>query len=122
MPSLNPYKNHPRVNENEVLLRRIHYSHIRHDKSGECIPSSAAFKCRDLSVDIKSKTTPEKSLGFSSALSGFKATVPIRLGYEVVEDPLPQNPAHAIILGSINRRNARLIRDECYWVIEPKIL
>ena len=110
------------VDEQEDLWHRIHKSHIKIE-NGIVRPSSAAFKGNDVSVDIGRKTTPQKSIGDSAALAGFKASVPIQLGHRVVEDPIiPENPAHALILGKINKRKARLIRDNSEWVIKPTIL
>ncbi|HIJ72185.1 MAG TPA: hypothetical protein HPP87_12620 [Planctomycetes bacterium] len=108
------------VPKNESLWRRIAESQIVKLEIGTYRPSSAAFKGIDISVDIASKSTPERSIKTSSGLAGFLAKVPITLGYQVIENPIPENPAHAIIKGKIRRGHARTIAKACQWVIEPR--
>jgi len=76
-----------------------------------------------LSVDIASKTTIEKCLAGpppGDALASITAKIPKGLGYPVVEDPLLDNPAHALIMGKIRGRHARELANACQWVIEPR--
>ena len=86
---------------------------------------SGAFKGRDISVDLASKTTPQNSIRDSLGLAGFKAMIPINLGHRVVEDPIvddpiiPDNPAHALILGFIDKKKARRIIENSQWIIDP---
>jgi len=110
------------VDDNEFLWRRIHSSWIKQYDDGQYVPSSAAFKGKDISVDIASKTTPEKSIRDSAALAGFLAAVPKKLGHQVVEAPVPDNPAHALIMGKITRSEAHMIVNSSEWVIKPKHL
>ena len=111
------------VDGNESLWRRIHRTWIKKCDNGICRPSSAAFKSKDVSVDIASKTTPTESIRDSDALASVLASVPKNLGHEVYEAPikddpkLPDNPAHAIIAGKINQRKAREIAKACKWVV-----
>lgn len=105
------------VDGNESLWRRIHHTWIKQCDDGTYRPSSAAFKSKDVSVDIASKTTPKKSIKNSKALAAFLAAVPKKLGHEVYEDPMPDNSAHAVIVGKIKRREAREIANACEWVI-----
>lgn len=108
------------VDENESLWRRIHYSWIKLCDDGTYCPSSAAFRGKkDISVDIASKTTPEKSIRNSAALVAFLAAIPKKLGHEVIEAPVPDNPAHALIIGKITRAEARKIVNASEWVIKP---
>lgn len=109
------------VDESEVLWRGIHLLQIKKESDGTCRPSSAAFKTTNLSVDIASKTTPEKSIRNFVALSGFLAAVPIELGYPVVEDPVEGNDAHALVKGKITKGHARRIANASEWVVEPKL-
>jgi hypothetical protein len=116
-----PYSIKKLVPENESLWRRIAKSQIIKLEIGTYRPSSAAFKSKDVSVDIASKSTPEQSIKTSSGLAGFLAKVPITLGYQVFENPIPENPAHAIIKGKIRRGHARVLTNACQWVIEPSL-
>jgi hypothetical protein len=108
------------VDGSESLWRGIHKFQIKPNSDGTYRPSSGAFKSTDLSVDIASKTTPEKSINNFAALSGFLAEVPIKLGYLVIEDPVEDNDAHALIKGNITKTNAKKIANSCEWIIEPK--
>lgn len=123
MSSDNITKNDNNVRDEEFLWRRICRNWITIDESGPR-PSSAAFKRKrdedGVSVDIASKTTPEKSIKDSVALASIQAIVPIRLGYPVCADPILDNPAHALIKGDISHSNRQKIAKECTWVIPPK--
>jgi hypothetical protein len=114
------YSDQQLVDDSESLWRRIHFSWIKKKTNRIYSPSSAAFKGIDISVDIASKTTPQKSIRDSAALAGFLASVPKRLGHQVVEAPLPDNLAHALIKGKITRAKARKIADSSKCIIEPK--
>lgn len=114
------FDHRPDVHEQEDLWRRVHSSQIVPNKKGGCRPMSGAFRDRELSVDIASKTTPEKSIAGSASLASFSAGIPKRQGYRVVEDPIiPTNPAHALVLGPINQTHRREIASKCVWVIPP---
>ena len=122
MPEIISYDKHTNVDEQEDLWRRIHASQIVPNSEGGYRPMSGAFKGNNISVDIGRKTNPNKSIGDSAALAGFKAAIPISLGHRVVEDPIPENPAHSLILGNIDKKKARIIVGNSKWVIEPKNL
>ncbi len=109
------------VDESESLWRGIHKFQIKPNSDGTYRPSSGAFKSTDLSVDIASKTTPEKSINNFAALSGFLAEVPIKLGYPVIEDPMEGDDAHALIKGKIKSGHAKKIANASEWVVEPKL-
>lgn len=109
------------VDDKESLWRRIHSSWIKRYDDGTCCPSSAAFKGKDISVDVASKTNPQKSIRNSAALAGFLAEVPKKLGHQVVEAPVPDNPAHALIMGKVTRTEARAIVNASEWVVGPKL-
>ncbi len=109
------------VDEGESLWRGIHKFQIKKKLDGTYRPSSGAFKSTDLSVDIASKTTPEKSIRNFAALSGFLAKVPIKLGYPVIEDPVEGNNAHALIKGKIKSGHSTKIANASKWVVEPKL-
>ena len=108
-------------------MRGIHQDQIKENLDGTFRPSSGAFKSTDLSVDIASKSTPEKSIRNFAALSGFLAKVPIKLGYNVIEAPVKDvegvedNDAHAIIKGKIKGSHAKKIANASEWVVKPKL-
>ena len=56
------------VDERESLWRGIHQDQIKENLDGTFRPSSGAFKSTDLSVDIASKSTPEKSKSFKHGI------------------------------------------------------
>lgn len=74
-------------------------------ENGKKIPSSAAFKTKPnengLSVDIAALTTPEITVGNSNefGVAEISAETPINLGYICKHDPMPDNQAHALIVG-----------------------
>jgi len=117
------------VGDNESLWRRIYnnpnFPQYKPDDKGGYRVSSAAFKDRnnELSVDIASKTTIDKCLAGpprGDALASIKAKIPKGFGYPVIEDPLPNNPAHALIKGKIKRSHTKLLAKACQWVVEPR--
>lgn len=74
-------------------------------ENGRKIPSSAAFKTKvnenGLSVDIAALTTPEVTVGNANefGVAEISAATPMNLGYVCKHAPLPDNNAHALILG-----------------------
>jgi hypothetical protein len=122
MNSNNSYDKIQQVDDNEELYRRVIVKNqIVTNSDGSLRPSSALYSSSsgDISVDIASKTTPQKSKKDAIALAGVLAQTPKSLGYPVVEDPLPENPAHALIKGKITKGHAREIVRQSFWVIKP---
>lgn len=74
-------------------------------ENGRKIPSSAAFKTKPnengLSVDIAALTTPQTTVGNANefGVAEIPAATPINLGYVCRHDPMPDNNAHALIVG-----------------------
>jgi hypothetical protein len=124
------------VEESELLYRGIVIDEktgiprqIKWDKNtNKYRLSSAAFHDSKgkLSVDIASKTTPQESLQRlekSRALACIMAKHPIDLGYCVIEDPIKNNPAHALILSGekeISKKHQKKLAQKCQWAIPPK--
>jgi hypothetical protein len=77
------------------------------------VPTSAAFKTKPgengLSVDIAALTTPEKSVMNSARfnLAEISAATPLNLNLECVHNPVPENDAHALILGENTKSIAK---------------
>lgn len=78
-------------------------------ENGKKIPSSAAFKTKPnengLSVDIAALTTPKITVGNANefGVAEIPAAIPISLGYVCKHDPIPNNNAHALIVGDTNK-------------------
>ena len=94
------------VPASEFLWRRTYFEppHKYFNPNGS--PTSRAFKLRErdngeLSVDVKSLSTPEKSVGDASKfmLLEIPAQVVFDIDLTACFDPLPENPAHAFIGG-----------------------
>jgi hypothetical protein len=127
-----PAKESQLVADDEDLFRRLTVpSWIQRNDDGILRPSSAVYITRhdDVSVDIASKTTPEKSIKGAFGLLSLSAKIPKDLGYPVVEDPieedkercLEENLAHALIKGKITKSHAKKMALASSWPIEPRI-
>ncbi len=91
------------IDDETVLWRRVSPSMFNTDTQGNLILTSFAFKAPqdELSMDVSSETTREKALamGFpGQRLVGIKAGTLRQLGYIIVRDPEPNNPAHVLVL------------------------
>lgn len=81
----------------------------KQDSNGNKIPSSAAFKTKPnengLSVDIAALTTPEQTKGPNNnfGVAEIPASIPLQSGYSCNHDPLPDNNAHALIVGNTDK-------------------
>ena len=102
------------IADDDALYRRLAPGHVDPDGS----VNSAAFKLRgrpdfSISVDLAKLTTPEEALaraprpefGFGVLL----ARETRALGFAIRPDPLPDNPAHALIEGPNDRAKCRLL-------------
>jgi hypothetical protein len=106
------------------LLRRIHPDQVIRDRStGQLRPSSAAFKDPNLSVDVEPRL---QAVGLdwhfslrdnpSYSLVRFAAKSARDRGFAVVSKPLPDNPAHAEVVGKKTPGGANGLRDASEWV------
>ncbi|MBN1918454.1 MAG: hypothetical protein JW889_11125 [Verrucomicrobia bacterium] len=115
----------PPVREDEELWVGVLPQFVKSNPDGTHRPSSATFKSRTrhISVFLASKTTPQECMSRNPTWVGLAAihvALPRELGYEVVEDPLPGNPAHAEILGPITKKaHAKRMAREAKWIVEP---
>lgn len=93
----------PTISGNELLWHRVHPAWIKNNpESGEPILSSGAFRSRDeVSVSIASLTTLESVLENyqGHSLAQLQVGFVRSIGCIVVRDPLPDNPAHALVCG-----------------------
>jgi hypothetical protein len=125
-PSL---KNDPSIPDSELLLRTIHPEQLK----GANGVSSTAFKSTTnphTSVELGSLTSPDETLarrpghaGVVKLLTGrVRGIKPGVVG--VTGDPVPENPAHALIIReltpSVYRKTARELAGLCEWVVGPR--
>jgi hypothetical protein len=106
------------------LLRRIHPEQVIEDKNtGQRRPSSAAFKDPNLSVDIE-PLLQAAGLDWRFSLKDHPSFSLVRFseqsakgqGLTVVRKPLPENPAHAEVVGKKTQGKANALRDAAEWV------
>lgn len=127
------YRDDPTISDDTQLLRRIPHWHFIEDKNlGQIRPSSAAFDNHlngsPMSVilaDVLTQTgrTPEAILagheGF--ALAAITAGRARECGQGVAREPLPDEPAHAVVFGEKSKRVRRKLAEEARWVVPPSI-
>ena len=97
----------PSIGDEERLWRRVHPKQIDlSSETGEPEVSSGAFSTREeLSIAISSQTTLETFV-FNypeHSVVEFTAGAARVLGCSVVRDPLPNDPAHALLCGPRSR-------------------
>jgi hypothetical protein len=111
------------------LWRRIPTWHIvRDENSGQIRPSSAAFDNdpdgAPMSVVLAAEAeNPQTALagltGF--ALASFKARTARDCNQGIVRDPLPNEPAHALVFGTKTKSIRRRLAKEATWVVPPPL-
>ena len=122
-----PHQDDPTIAEGEVLLRRVHPAQIVSDEAGQPRISSAAFKDPELSVDLHSVLSEagysvnftlrdHPAYGLASITAG-----QVRAANQLVcRDPLPSNPAHALVVGNKTSSVARQLAKLANLVVIPK--
>lgn len=100
----------------DALYRRIHPLQVK-----DGMPTSAAFKDAELSVDLARLTTLERSLtGYlSHGLASIAAGYARSLEQTVLHDPRETNPAHALVKGNKTPRIARSLARSAKWEALP---
>jgi hypothetical protein len=108
------------VDDDESLLRRVHPNHVGAD--GRLL--WLAFKGRELSVDREAlRSVPEaKRLFPGRTVARLRCGDCRGIGFEVREDPIPVNAAHALLISPARshgeeRRLAMLLRDSAEWPV-----
>lgn len=116
------------IGDDERLWRRVPPVQVTQDpQTGKPRPSSAAFHPSDqMSVDIASLTCPAAALaGYPEhGLAEFRAGDARKAGCIVVRDPLPDNRAHALVLGKrpdgrLTPSQGKQIATRAVWAIPP---
>ena len=100
----------------ELLWRRLHPTFLVSKEGGEVRISSGAFKTAELSVDRSSiliamgldhRFTAQEAPGVAEvAAAKFRS-----LDLEPEPDPLPDNPAHAVVRTTIDKKTAKQLAD-----------
>lgn len=93
-------------------MEKVNQSMFHVDPEGGVTLQSFAFRApRDeLSMDVSTETTAEKVLaaGFpGQKIVSIRVGVLRRLGYVIVRDPEPDNPAHVLVLPMPGKSNNR---------------
>jgi hypothetical protein len=126
-----PVTDDPTISDDARLWRRIPRWHFVFDENlRRWRPSSAAFADSDeggsMSVGLAGLVS-EAGREAASVLSGLEgyglaeitAGLVRRCGQSVVRDPLPEEPAHALVVGNKTRAVQRKLAREAIWVVPP---
>jgi len=113
------------VDSNETLWRHITPEQWNPEREGNQRILSSLFITAEMSVDVESLTTLEKSLMGceNNGVASFDAEVAFALGSKVIADPCPpENPAndaHAIVTPKLSQKKARRLRKKVTVEKEP---
>jgi hypothetical protein len=121
------------IPNHELLWRRLLPRWLHKQPDGSFRPSSMAFlddtpgNDGEVSVDVASRTTTEKSLTAypGQGLAELEANVPRSLRHTVVSDPIENNLAHAVICpppdipNNQRKRDARQMAEKALLRILP---
>ena len=112
------------IGDDEKLLRRIRPKDIHLDPiSNQYRPESGCFRSDDfISVHIASLTSHKQVLSTypEFSLVEFTAEEIRSVGCIIVRDPLPEDPAHALIYGTapgnyVSKSQAKKLAKLCRW-------
>jgi hypothetical protein len=111
------------LDPDDELLRRLHFDAVKGD-----IVTSAAYKTRneydsEISVHIAKLLDDPRQILSTRPLFGIGVITvadAVSLGFEVHPDPLPGDPAHALLIGANSRQTARQLAALTRIVIAPK--
>ena len=118
----------PSISDKDRLLRRIPpYQYVADRNTGNMRVSSAAFSDNRLSVDLLA-VLEATGKGFEAALIGHDgfglASITAGLAREcaqvVVREPLPDNKAHALVVGKKTRSIRNRFRKQCCLLVPPR--
>ena len=102
----------------ERLWRRVHPNHF---KDGRL--TSAAFSGFEMSVDIANiQRDMSITLGNDAGVADFEAAAAQSLNQQTVADPLPDNPAHALVVGHKPKSVKRSLREAACFKSRVEIL
>ena len=110
------------IEPDDVLYRRSHASAVDGDRVTRAAFMTNGQYDRELSVQLaKLLTSPQDCLRDRTRFGvGAIAVADVaRLGFEVVPDPLPDDPAHALVIGPNSKQMARALARNTTIVIAP---
>ena len=121
------YSDDPTIPDDAELWRRIPPWHFVPDENlGQIRPSSAAFEDHPdgspMSVLLAAEAgDPQHALAGHQefALASITAALVRGLGLGVAKDPLPDEPAHAVVFGKKNKRVSRRLAIGSRWIVPP---
>jgi hypothetical protein len=121
------FEDDPTILGDERLLRRIPLTWVDWDEQGNAAISSAAFKDKELSINLESTMArgarqAEDCIRLypGYGLAAITASHARSLQQVVVRDPLPEEPAHGVVYGQKKRGGiAGKLRDGAVWVVIP---
>jgi hypothetical protein len=111
------------LDPDDELLRRLHVDAVKGD-----IVTSAAYKTRneydpEISIHIAKLLDDPRQILATRPLFGIGVITvadAMGLGFEVRPDPLPDDAAHALLIGANSRQTARQLAALTRIVIAPK--
>lgn len=107
------------LDSGELLWRRVHRKHL---VRGEEV-SSVEFSGEELSVDIaRIQKDMSVTLKDGVGVAEFKAGSAQELGLQTIADPLPDNPAHALVIGKKTKSIKRKLRNASKFVPGKEII
>ena len=110
------------IDPDDVLYRRLHASAVDGDRVTRAAFMTNGQYDRELSVQLaKLVTSPEDCLRDRPLFGVGAITVAdvIDLGFAVVHDPLPGDPAHALVIGENSKQMARALTRITTVLIPP---
>ena len=121
------FQNDPTIRDDERLLRRIHPDHVNWDDNGDPNISSAAFRDKELSVNLASvmeeagREPRDAVRGYAGfGLASVTAAHARSLNQAVARDPTLEEPAHGVVYGEKKRAGVyRKLRDRAQWIERP---
>ena len=121
------YNDDPTIPDGAVLWRRVPPWHFFYDENlGRVRPSSAAFDDdtdgEPLSIVLAAESDgPERVLAGHAgyALAAFTAGLARECNQGIARDPLPDEPAHALVFGRKTRSVRNRLAQSATWVVPP---
>ena len=119
MPDASQPGDDPSIDDSEILYLRVHPRNVTSEDcpAGEYRPGSGSFRSNEpLSVDLASKCTAEQTRlragGEPFHVAAFTVAVVRKQGCGVRRDPLPDNDAHAEVMGNHKYETGGLSKSE----------
>ena len=110
------------IEPDDVLYRRLHASAVDGDRVTRAAFMTNGQYDRELSVQLaKLLMSPEDCLRDRPdfGVGALNVADVMRLGFEVAPDPLPNDPAHALVIGANDKQMARALARMTTILIAP---